>query len=207
MDLSDIASLPDVARRADALAGPIDILVNNAGIGQNGLALDCPIALVELIMRTNYLGPVTLTSCMLQRMRERGRGQIVTVTSVLGKFGIRRRSAYCASKHALHGYFDSLRCELEDDGARGIELTLLCPGWVRTELEVRALTGDGSPRGTATRAGTTGMDPDVFARRALRAIRKGKQEAYIGGLEIAAVWVKRLAPWLLRTALAWEAMD
>lgn len=207
MDLSDIDSLPAVARRAEALAGPVDVLVNNAGLGQNGLAHECPIALVEQIMRTNYLGPVTLTGCVLPGMLARGRGQIVTVTSVLGKFGIRRRSAYCASKHALHGYFDALRCELQDRGAKGIEVTLLAPGWVRTELEARAVTGDGSPRGDSTRAGVGGMAPDVFARRALRAIRRGRQEVCIGGLEIAAVWVKRFAPWLLRAALAREAMD
>lgn len=207
LDLADTASLSEAARRAEALAGPVDVLVNNAGVGQNALALESPTALVEQIMRTNYLGPVTLTGCVLPGMLARGRGQVVVVTSVLGKFGIRRRSAYCASKHALHGYFDALRCELEDQGAKGVEVTLVCPGWVRTELEVRAVTGDGSVRGEGTRAGAGGMAPDRFAERALRAIRRGKKEVCIGGLEVGAVWVKRFAPWLLRTALASEAMD
>jgi short-subunit dehydrogenase len=207
IDLADTASLPGAVARAESLAGPIDVLVNNAGVGQNALALEAPVAQVDDIMRTNYLGPVALATSVLPGMLARGRGQIVTVTSVLGKFGIRRRSAYCASKHALHGYFDALRCELEDRGAKGIEVTLVCPGWVRTELEVRAVTGDGSARGDGTRAGTTGMDPDRFAERAVRAIRRGKAEVCIGGLEVGAVWLKRFAPWLLRAALAREAMD
>jgi short-subunit dehydrogenase len=207
MDLADTGSLPAVARKAQELAGPIDVLVNNAGLGQNSVALDTPTAIVEQIMRTNYLGPVTLAHALLPGMLERGAGQLVTVTSILGKFGIRRRSAYSASKHALHGYFDSLRVELRDLGATGVQVTLLCPGWVRTELEVRALTADGTPRGSETRAGTTGMTADEFARRALVPIRRGKAEACIGGIEVWGVWVKRFVPSLLHLALSREAMD
>jgi len=203
LDLEDTASLPDVARRAAQLDGPIDVLINNAGIGQSSLALDTDVSVSERIMRINYLGTVALSKAVLPTMLERRQGQIVVVTSLLGKFGVKRRSSYSASKHALHGYFDSLRCELLHSN---VGVTLVCPGWVDTELEARALRGDGSLRGP-TNTGKDGLSPEAFAGPALKAIRLGKPEVYIGGPEVRGVWAKRFAPGLLNRVLARTAID
>lgn len=203
MDLEDTDSLPDAAKRAGQLNGPIDILINNAGIGQSSLALDTEVAVSERIMRINYLGTVALTKAVLPTMLARREGQVVVVTSLLGKFGVKRRSSYSASKHALHGYFDSLRCELLESN---VQVTLVCPGWVDTELESRALRGDGSLRGP-TNTGKDGLSPTEFAGPALKAIRQGKPEVYIGGPEVRGVWAKRFAPSLLTRVLARTAID
>jgi short-subunit dehydrogenase len=192
-----------VAREAELRAGPIDVLVANAGIGQSGLALDTGLDVVERLLRVNFLGVVALTRAVLPGMVARGRGHLVITSSVLGKYGVQRRSAYAAAKHALHGYFDSLRCEL---AGTNVKITLICPGWVHTELERLALQGDGSARGD-TKTGTDGFSPDRFAPLMLRAVERGEREAYIGGIEARAVWVHRFAPNLLTKILAKQPVD
>jgi short-subunit dehydrogenase len=98
------------------------------------------------------------------------------------------RTSYAASKHALHGFFDSLRAELAQTP---IQVTLICPGFIRTNVSINALTGSGSAQGTMDQATGKGMQPDTLARKILRAIENGKEEAYFGGKE---VYVKRLFP-------------
>jgi dehydrogenase/reductase SDR family member 7B len=202
LDQGDLASLPPVAEQARELAGPIDVLVLNAALGQNGLALGTDIGIVERLMRVNFLGPVALTQAVVPGMVERGRGQVVVTSSLLGKFGIHRRSAYSASKHALHGYFDSLRSELRDTG---VGVTIVCPGFVKTEIERRALDEGGQHYGDNTTE-EAGMPADRFARKMLRAIERREHEAYIGGREIGGIWLKRLAPALLHRVLQHEKM-
>ncbi|MFW5876472.1 MAG: SDR family oxidoreductase [Myxococcota bacterium] len=203
-DQGDLDAAPDVARQARERAGPVDVLVLNAAIGQNGLALDTELELVERLMRVNFLGPVALAKAVVPAMVERGSGHVVVTSSTLGKFGIHRRSAYSASKHALHGYFDSLRSELRDTG---VDVTLVCPGFVRTEIERRALNEAGEAYGE-NRTELKGMPADVFARKMIGVMARRELEATIGGRnERGAVWLKRLAPGLLHRALASEPMD
>lgn len=198
LDVADIGALPARAGEAWELFGHVDILVNNAGVGQRSLALETELVVDEAIMRVNYLGTVALTKALLPRMLERGSGQIVVTSSVLGKFGVQRRSAYAASKHALHGFFDSLRCEL---AGKNIQITLVCPGWVRTDISKSAYEGDGSRHGEMDPGQEKGMPADVFARKMLKAIRKDKDEVAIGGSEAWAVLAKRLVPGILNKLL------
>ncbi len=198
LDLAELGALPARAAEAWALFGGVDILVNNAGVSQRSLALETELAVDEAIMRVNYLGPVALTKAVLPRMLERGSGQLVVTSSVLGKYGVQRRSAYAASKHALHGFFDSLRCELS---GKNIQITLVCPGWVKTGISRSALEGDGSAHGEMDPGQAGGMDPARFARKMLRAIRKDKDEAAIGGAEAWAVLAKRFVPGILNKIL------
>jgi short-subunit dehydrogenase len=101
------------------------------------------------------------------------------------------RSSYAASKHALHGFFDSLRAEL---GHTPIQVTLICPGFVRTNVSLNALTGDGSRQNKMDDATDKGMQPERLARKILRAIEQGKEEAYFGGKEVLGVYLKRFFP-------------
>ncbi|GBC92361.1 Putative oxidoreductase SadH [bacterium HR15] len=174
--------------------GQVDILVNNAGISQRSLAQETLLEVDRRLMEVNYFGVISLTKAVLPFMLQRGRGHLVVISSLLGKFGIPLRSAYCASKHALHGFFDALRAELHD---QGIRVTLICPGWVRTEVSMHALRGDGSEHGIVDPSIAKGMDPNVCARRILNAIHKRKAEAYIAGPEKLGIYLKRLAPGLL----------
>jgi len=151
------------------------------------------------IMEVNYFGVISLTKATLPFMLLRGSGHLVVISSLLGKFGIPLRSAYCASKHALHGFFDALRAEVQD---RGIMVTLICPGWVRTEVSLHALRGDGSEHRQMDTPIAKGMDPHVCARHILNAVYKRKTEVYIAGAEKMGVYLKRFTPglfnWIIR---------
>jgi len=179
--------------------GQVDILVNNAGISQRSLAAETRLEVDRRIMEVNYFGVISLTKAVLPFMLQRGRGHLVVISSLLGKFGIPLRSAYCASKHALHGFFDSLRAEVHD---QGIAVTLICPGWVRTEVSIHALRADGSEHGQMDTTIEKGMDPHVCARHILNAVHKRKAEVYIAGAEKLGVYLKRFTPglfnWLIR---------
>jgi dehydrogenase/reductase SDR family protein 7B len=198
LDLENTASLEERSRVAEETLGPIDLLVNNAGIAQSSEALETSLEVTERILRINFLGTVAITRAIAPRMVARKRGDIAVVSSLLGKFAVRRRSSYAASKHALHGYFDALRLEL--DGT-GIGVSLICPGWVATDIDVDALRGDGTRRG---RLGSSkdGMTPERFAGLALEALRTREPEAYLGGPEVRGVWAKRFVPSLLHRVLA-----
>lgn len=109
--------------------GRIDILVNNGGVGQRAHAIETDAAVERAIMETDYFGAVALTKAVLPSMLVRHAGHIVVVSSVMGYVGTPGRSSYAAAKHALHGWFDSLRAEVWRDHIR---VTLACPGYVRT---------------------------------------------------------------------------
>jgi len=192
LDLADHDGIPARAAEAVAAFGQVDILVNNGGISQRSLAKDAGIEVDRRIMDVNFLGTVAVTKALLPHLLGRGQGRIVTVTSVVGKIGTPMRSAYAASKHALHGFFDSLRAEL---AGSGIGVTLVLPGFVRTSVSANALTADGRPQGPSDDAVAAGMDPDEFARRLLPAIAAGRDEVLIGGpKERFAVGLKRFLP-------------
>ena len=195
LDLAKTDTLKERAEKAIDCFGGVDILVHNGGISQRSLAAGTSLEVDRKIFETNYFGTVCLTRSLLPHFMEKKSGQFVVITSVVGRIGTPMRSSYSASKHALHGFFDSLRAEVHRDN---IKVTLICPGFVNTDVSVNALTGDGSRQGTMDKATADGLSPQVFARKALRVISAGKQEAVIGGsLEVLAVYVKRFFPLLL----------
>lgn len=194
LDLNDPDSLPGIVRKALDCFGSVDILVNNAGISQRSTIVDTKMEVYEKLMRVNYLGTVGLSKALLPHFISRKQGHFVVVTSLMGKFGSPLRSGYCGAKHALHGFFDVLRMEHQRDG---VHVSMICPGFVRTDLARNALVGDGSAQGFQDRATENGMDPDLFARKMLRAIDKGSWESYIGGREVYGAYLKRFFPRLL----------
>jgi short-subunit dehydrogenase len=125
---------------------------------------------------------------------KKGGGQIVVVTSLLGKFGTPYRSGYAGAKHALHGFFDVLRQEHQKDG---IEVTLICPGFVNTQVAFNALNEHGDAQNAQDEATAQGMEVEVFSKKMIRAISQKKKEAYIGQKEIFAVYIKRFFPSIL----------
>ena len=118
----------------------------------------------------------------------------MTVTSLMGKFSSPYRSGYCGVKHALHGFFDALRMEHEKDG---ILVTLICPGFVQTNVAKNALTADGTAQNQEDEATENGLPVAVFVKKMITAIEKNKFEAYIGRKEIMGVYLKRFFPKLL----------
>ena len=195
LDLGEPETLPAAAARAFAHFGRVDVMIHNGGLSQRSRAEETDLAVDRRVMEVDYFGAVALTKALLPSMLERGSGRIVVVSSLVGKVGTPLRSGYSAAKHALHGFFDSLRAEVHD---RGVRVTLVCPGFIRTEVSIHALTGDGTPQGTLDRAQAEGMSPEICAERIARALDRGREEVLIGGHEVWAVRLDRLAPALFR---------
>lgn len=192
LDLTDPASLAIAAEQVVERFGQIDVLLNNGGISQRGTATETVIDVDRRIMEVNYMGTVGLTKAVLPSMLARGQGQIVVISSVAGKIGTPLRSAYSASKHALHGFFDCLRAEVHD---RGLRVTMICPGFVRTEITVNSLRGDGTKFDQMGDAQAKAMSPELFARRAADAIARERAEVLIGGgKELFAAQLYRFFP-------------
>ncbi len=194
LDLSKPETLRLITEAALQLFGNIDVVILNGGISQRSLAIETHTDVDRRLMEVNFFGNVALTKYLLPHFIARKSGHLVVVSSVMGKFGTPWRSGYAASKHALHGFYDSLRAELWKS-CPDIYVTLVCPGWVRTSITLHALTGDGRPLNLMDRATNKGMEPDRFARQMIRAIEKHKEEVYIGGMkEVLAVYLKRFFP-------------
>jgi dehydrogenase/reductase SDR family protein 7B len=191
LDLADSAALPDKAADATRIYGNIDTLINSGGISQRSLAMDTDLATEQRLMDVNFWGTVILSKAVLPQMLDRGEGNIVCVSSLVGKFGTRFRSAYSASKHALHGYFDSLRIEINNPN---VHILLACPGFIKTNVTINALTADGSAQGTMDDAQANGMAPAVCAQEIIKAIAAKKEEVYIGGKETKGILLKRFFP-------------
>lgn len=190
-DLNEINHLENVAQQAIKIYGRIDVLINCAGISQRGLALGTGLNTEQQIMNTNFWAPVILSKAVLPVMIAHGGGHLVLVSSLVGKFGTKLRSAYAASKHALHGYFDSLRCEVFD---QNIYISLLCPGFIKTNISINALTESGQNQGTMDDAQAHGMPATACAQEMMKAIKLKKEEVYIGGKETKAIWLRRFFP-------------
>jgi short-subunit dehydrogenase len=191
LDLAQQDTLAGIVEKVLGQVGKIDILVNNGGISQRALALDTTLEVDKKLMNVNYFGTVALTKSVLPGMLTHQLGHIVTITSLTGKFGTPYRSSYAASKHALHGFFDSLRAELAQTP---IKITLICPGFVRTNISINSVTGDGSALGTMDESTNKGMHPERLAEKILYTVEKGREEAYFGGREVMGVYLKRFFP-------------
>ncbi|MGC4040282.1 MAG: SDR family oxidoreductase [Flavobacterium sp.] len=191
LDLEDLDSLPKKAATAWELYGSIDVLINNGGISQRSLALETNLSTEQKIMNIDFWGTTVLSKAVLPKMIANKGGQIVCVTSLVGKFGTKYRSAYSAAKHALHGYFDSLRSEIY---SHNIYITMVCPGFIKTNVSINAMTADGSIQGTMDEAQSKGMSAGEFAQKMYKAISNKKEEVYIGGKEVYGVYLKRFFP-------------
>lgn len=192
LDLSNISEFKDKVKEAvDCIPGGIDILINNGGVSQRDLAVNTNEETSRKLFEINFFGTVEVTKALLPHFMSRKSGHIVVISSIVGKFGSPLRSTYSASKHALHGYFDSLRFEVRP---YNIDVTVICPGFIATNVSVNAMKGDGTKQNTMDEKTAAGMNPGVFARKVLKVVRKKKREAYIGKTEILAVYLKRYLP-------------
>ncbi len=169
----------------------IDLLVNNAGISQRAFAMETDEAVERKIMETNFFANIYLAKSVIPFMKKNNEGKIVVISSIAGKFGFYLRSAYSASKHALHGYYESLRLEEEKNG---ITVLLVCPGKIATNMSINAISGDGSKHNKMDKQHLEGLSSNECARQILDGIIKNNEEILIGGREIKAVKLKRFFP-------------
>jgi dehydrogenase/reductase SDR family protein 7B len=191
LDLSDTTNFDTIAADVKNQMGNIDLLVNNGGVSQRALVKDSPLELYRQLMDINFFGAVALTKAVLPFMIANKSGHIITMSSLVGKIGSPLRSGYAASKHALHGFFDSLRAEVASDN---IQVLMVCPGFVRTNISFNALKADGNKNNKMDKNQQEGMLPSQLAGKILAAVKSGKQEIYAGGKETLILYIKRLFP-------------
>ena len=191
LDLQNLENLETLTKTVIAKFSRIDVLINNGGISQRSLATETAIEIDRKIMEINFFGQVALTKSVLPILLNQKEGHIVVVSSISGKFGFWLRSTYSASKHALHGFFDSLRLETE---ANGIKILIAVPGKIQSNISVHALKSDGSKHNKMDRSHEQGMPAEQCATIILNAIKNNKEEILIGGGETKAVWLKRYFP-------------
>ena len=175
-DTTDYPSIPALVKQAIAFQGGVDVLVNNAGISQRSLAIDTDFSVYGQIIDIDLLAPIALTQALLPHFTERKSGHFVMISSVAGKAGVPLRTAYCAAKHGLIGYADALRAEM---AGHGVQVLVVAPGSVRTNVSRNALNGDGSARGISDKAIDNGIDPDTVAQTIWQAVTDGTREIVI----------------------------
>lgn len=192
LDLENTNSLKEVTTSAIKIFNRIDVIIHSGGVSQRSLALETNLEVAQRIMNINFWGTVALTQRILPTMLFNNSGHIVIISSLVGKFGTKFRSAYSASKHALHGYFDSLRTEINPK----IKISIICPGFIKTNVSINALTADGTKQNSMDDAQANGMPANQCALEIIKAIQSEKEEVYIGGKEKYAVLLKRFFPGL-----------
>jgi short-subunit dehydrogenase len=195
MDVTNAAELPEKTRLALSLFGGIDLLVLNAGITQRSRARETDESVYRRLMEVNFFAPEAMARAVLPSMLSQKSGQIVVISSVAGKFGVPMRSGYSATKFALHGFFEALRAEEERNG---VHVTMVCPGYIRTDISFSALRGDGRKHAKMDSELAHGMPADECARQILQGIGRKKKEIVVAGVrEKSLVYVKRFFPTLL----------
>jgi NAD(P)-dependent dehydrogenase (short-subunit alcohol dehydrogenase family) len=193
---------PDACARAVAAAiarfGAIDVLVNNAGMSHRSGLAETDLDVIRRVMDVNFYGAVHCTKAALPRLVER-RGQIIAISSVAGYTPLIARTGYAASKHALHGFFESLRTEV---APQGVQVMLVCPSFVATQIDRNALGGDGQPVRHAQVTIGRPLTTDAAAQQIVAGAARGRRLLLVGRTAWMAWWISRLAPSLYEKLMA-----
>lgn len=192
MDVTDAAALPGKTQVALGMFGGIDILILNAGITQRSLTRETDERVYRSLMEVNFFAPEAMARAVLPSMLAQKSGHMVVISSIAGKFGVPLRSGYSASKFALHGFFEVLRAEEEKNG---IHVTMVCPGYIHTDISLSALRGDGGKHAKMDPGIEQGMPAAECAKRILKAVARGQKEIIVGAKrERGMVYLKRFLP-------------
>ena len=190
-DLANTSQADEYVKQILQQFSRIDLLVNNGGMSQRSEALQTSSANERNLFEINYFAQVSLAKAVLPFMIKQGGGHITVVSSIAGKFGFYLRSSYSAAKHALHGYFESLRLELD---AKNIKILIACPGKIDTSISFNALGIDGKKHNKQDESHVGSMTAKECAKIMISAIQDSKQEVLIGRKELRAVHMKRFFP-------------
>lgn len=190
-DLSDTSGIEELAGDVVKREGRIDMLLNIGGISQRALLKETPLWLDRKIMEINYFGTVALTKAVLPHMITGGGGHIAATSSITGRFGFPLRSAYSASKQALHGFFETL---LLEHGKDKIRVSVIIPGRVQTAISLHALTAAGKEHGRMDDGQKGGVTAEKAARQIIRGLSLNKREILVGSKELVMLWIRRYVP-------------
>ncbi len=190
-DLSETALIDDIVNEQIRRFERIDFLLNIGGISQRALIVETPLWLDRKIFEINYFGTIALTKAVLPHMIREKSGHILATSSISGRFGFPLRSAYSASKQALHGFFETLYLENKKFNIRS---TVIIPGRVRTNISLHALDGDGKEHGKMDRGQNEGIPPEKAAKIIIRGIKRNKREILVGRNELLLLHIRRYLP-------------
>lgn len=190
-DMLAIDSFSQIVSKAYSFYSQIDYLCNNAGMSQRSLIKDTPLDIDRKIMELDYFSQIALTKEMIPYFEKQKSGHVIVISSVAGKYGFHYRSAYSAAKHALVGFFETLRLELKEIP---VYVSLVYPGRVVTNISFNALTSDGTKHGVMDATQAKGLNANDCAERIIKGVKKKKVEILIGKQELILVYLKRWFP-------------
>jgi short-subunit dehydrogenase len=195
MDVEEMEEFDNLTKKVIDTFGQIDILFNNAGISQRSFTLETALSVYKKILDVDLLSVIALTKSVLPYMVEKNMGHIAATSSVAGIVATPGRSGYAAAKFGLIGFYDALRAEVYKNN---IGVTVVCPGYINTDISKNALSSDGTKYGKMDQNQIHGLSAEQCAKEILGAISSNKNEIYIGGFkELAGVYLKRFLPDLL----------
>ena len=197
-DVTDEAACHAAVAVAQEQFGRIDVVINNAGLSHRSPFADTDIAVLRRVIDVNLFGAIHLTHPALASLRQ-ARGLIVAVSSVAGYTPLLARTGYAASKHALHGLFESLRTEVAADG---VDVLLVCPSFIATRIDRNALGAKGGAASHAQVVVGQALDAADVAERIFTACERSQRLLLVGRTARAAWWLSRFAPALYERIMA-----
>lgn len=193
-DLSNEEEVKEAAHKVSSIYGGVDILINNGGVTQRSTIQDTLLSVDRKIMEIDYFSGLILAKALLPAMIAKGYGHIVAISSITGLFGFPHRSAYAAAKHAILGFYETLWAELH---TQGINVTIVCPGRIQTEISLNAVTANGERYGIMDHGQNKGIPVKTCAKQIIKAIYKRKNQIVIASFkEHLMIWFKKYIPWL-----------
>jgi len=191
LDLEHTENMDEKVNHVIQKFGRIDVLINNGGIGQRGKAVNTKTEVDRKVMEINFFGTINLSKAVARVMQKQKSGKIVVISSIMGKYGMPLYSTYAASKHALYGYFESIRQELYADN---VKVLIVSPGFIDTDVSIKLLTENGQQYGIKSDSQKKGMSAMDCAYGIVKAIKGGSNHQYVGGYELFSVLVKKIFP-------------
>lgn len=194
-DLKNSSEFEKLHKQIIEKFGRCDVLINNGGFSQRSKALETSQELEREIMEVDYFAQVALAKTVIPYMIKMGGGKIVVVSSIAGKFGFYLRSSYSAAKHALQGYFESLRLEEEDNN---ISVLLVYPGKIKTNISLNAILSDGKKHNAIDKSFENCMTAEECADEIILAIKNNSEEIFVGRKEILMVNIRNYLPFIFK---------
>lgn len=192
-DLSETSEIDKLVDEQIKIRKRIDFLINIGGISQRARVDETPMWVDRKIFEINYFGTIALTKAVLPYMIRQKSGHVLATSSISGRFGFPLRSAYSASKQALHGFFETLFLE---NKVNNIRSSVIIPGRVRTSISYHALDSEGKEHGKMDDGLDKGISPEKAALTIVRGIMKNKREILVGKNELIILHIRRYCPWL-----------
>ncbi|WP_298391952.1 SDR family oxidoreductase [Flavobacterium sp.] len=190
-DLLNIDGIENLVQQAMQLEGKIDYVIQSAGISQRSLANETNLDVYKKLMAINYFAPLALTQAILPYFKKIDSGSITVISSIAGLIGFPLRSGYCASKHAIKGYLETLQSELYKTN---IHISIVYPGRINTPISKNALLGNGLQFGSSDENNEVGMEVSVCAEKILSGIEKRKKNIIIVKAERILFWLWWFVP-------------